>query len=75
MSAYFFTVNLLDRSSQHLITYIDDLRKAFHGINQRRPFKTVIDWPYSSFLRYVRNGLLEENWGGHVMVDGYGYGE
>ena len=162
---YFFTVNLRDRSSQNLITYIDDLRKAFHGVQQRRPFKTVaivilpehlhmvmelpsgdsdypgrlraikshftrslvkkglpltknnkgeynlwqrrywehvirneldlqrhvdyihfnpvkhghvnkaMDWPYSSFHRYVRNGLLGENWGSHVTADGDGFGE
>ncbi len=29
---YFFTVNLPDRSCQYLITYIDDLRKAFHNV-------------------------------------------
>ncbi len=37
----FFTVNLRDRSSPHLITHIDDLRKAFHSVQQRYPFKTV----------------------------------
>ena len=24
----------------------------------------VIDWPYSSFHRYVREGILPQNWGG-----------
>ena len=162
---YFFTVNLHDRSIQHLITYIDDLRKAFQDVQQRRPFKTVAivilpehlhmvmelpsgdsdfpgrwkaiksrftrslvkkelsltknikgeynlwqrrywehqirddpdlqrhvdyihfnpvkhghvervaDWPYSSFHRYVRDGLLRDNWGSHVTLDGNDYGE
>ncbi|MCP4255541.1 MAG: transposase [Candidatus Scalindua sp.] len=162
---YFFTVNLRDRTSQYLTTYIDDLRKAFHDVRQRRAFKivavcilpehihmvmelpsgdsgypgrwkaiksqftrslvkkgllltknikgeynlwqrryweheirneldlqkhvdyihfnpvkhghvsNVIDWPHSSFHRYVRDGLLEERWGGQVTVDGDGYGE
>ncbi|MCP4233460.1 MAG: transposase [Aestuariibacter sp.] len=99
---YFFTVNLRDRTSQYLTTYIDDLRKAFHDVRQRRyweheirndldlqkhvdyihfnPVKhghvsNVIDWPHSSFHRYVRDGLLEEHWGGQVTVGGGGYGE
>ena len=38
---YFFTVNLRDRLSRHLITYIEELRKAFHDVLQQRPFKTV----------------------------------
>ncbi len=35
----------------------------------------VIDWPHSSFHRYVRNGLLAEDWGGQVPVEGDRYGE
>ena len=26
----------------------------------------VIDWPYSSFHRYVKHGLCAEDWGGTV---------
>jgi putative transposase len=26
----------------------------------------VCDWPYSSFHRYLRNGLLPVDWGGEV---------
>ena len=162
---YFFTVNLRDRSSRYLITYIDDLRKAFQDVLQRRPFKTVaivilpehihmvmelppgdcdypgrwrdiksnftrslvkkglpftknnkgeyslwqrryweheirneldlqrhvdyvhfnpvkhchvkkvMDWPYSSFHRYVRSGVLVQNWGSHHKVEGDRFGE
>nr|ALV86413.1 hypothetical protein [uncultured bacterium 16] len=32
-----------------------------HGLSAR-----VCDWPHSSFHRYVRYGLLEEDWGGVV---------
>lgn len=32
-----------------------------HGLVNR-----VIDWPYSSFHRYVRRGLLPEDWADHV---------
>src|SRR5210317_1734497 len=35
----------------------------------------VMDWPYSSFHRYVRKGILQENWGGGVTSDDTGYGE
>lgn len=27
--------------------------------------KSVGDWPYSSFHRYVEQGVYPENWGGH----------
>jgi putative transposase len=32
-------------------------------------------WPYSSFHRYVRLGLLPQDWGGHVEASGSGFGE
>lgn len=33
---------------------------------------SVIDWPYSSFHRYVENGVYPENWGGdlELVVEG-----
>jgi len=34
----------------------------------------VKDWPYSSFHRYVRDGLLPEDWAG-VGEDAGGFGE
>ena len=40
-ATWFFTVNLRNRSSRHLITHIEDLRKAFENTRQRRPFKTL----------------------------------
>jgi putative transposase len=30
-----------------------------HGLVER-----VVDWPYSSFHRYVRSGVLPEDWAG-----------
>ncbi|UJP01563.1 MAG: transposase, partial [Nitrosomonas sp.] len=27
--------------------------------------KKVCDWPYSSFHRYVEQGVYPESWGGH----------
>jgi len=35
---FFFTVNLLDRSSELLITHIDLLRAAVRGTRARAPF-------------------------------------
>jgi putative transposase len=35
----------------------------------------VCDWPYSSFHRYVRRGLLSDDWGGHVSQRQTGFGE
>jgi putative transposase len=35
----------------------------------------VSDWPYSSFHRYVRRGLLPSDWGGDVSDLGANFGE
>ena len=163
---YFFTVNLRDRSSSHLVTHINHLRDAFHDTQQQQPFKImatvvlpehlhmvmrlppndcdypkrwqaiksrftrmlvkngvniiknnrgeynlwqrryweheirndcdlqrhvdyihfnpvkhghverVIDWPHSSFHRYVRMGILKENWSDdYVVRDKEAFGE
>lgn len=41
-----------------------------HGLVSR-----VRDWPYSSFHRYVRQGLLPEDWAGDVNEGGLEFGE
>jgi putative transposase len=41
-----------------------------HGLVAR-----VGDWPHSSFHRYVRQGLLPEDWAGDVSSNGSGFGE
>jgi putative transposase len=41
-----------------------------HGHVQR-----VRDWPYSSFHRYVEEGLLPDDWAGDVSRDGQDFGE
>jgi len=33
---------------------------------KHRYVNQVCDWPYSSFHRYVKNGLLPANWGGDL---------
>ncbi len=38
---YFFTVNLCDRSSNHLVTHISHLRQAFRTVQKQRPFEIV----------------------------------
>jgi putative transposase len=35
----------------------------------------VADWPYSSFHRYVRRGLLPKDWAGAVPLGAQGFGE
>jgi putative transposase len=35
----------------------------------------VRDWPHSSFHRYVRDGILPEDWAGDGSADGKNYGE
>ena len=41
-----------------------------HGLTPR-----VSDWPYSSFHRYVRQGVLPEDWGGDIRDIGGDLGE
>ena len=41
-----------------------------HGLVTR-----VCDWPHSSFHRYVRQGLMPQDWAGDVGQLGDGYGE
>jgi len=41
-----------------------------HGLVGR-----VRDWPHSSFHRYVRQGVLPEDWAGDVRPDQGGFGE
>jgi putative transposase len=41
-----------------------------HGLVSR-----VVDWPYSSFHRYVRQGLLPEDWAGTAEKTGARFGE
>ncbi len=41
-----------------------------HGLVSR-----VRDWPHSSFHRYVRQGLLPQDWAGDVREATHGYGE
>jgi putative transposase len=41
-----------------------------HGLVSR-----VQDWPHSSFHRYVRGGLLPQDWAGSVTEGGTGFGE
>jgi putative transposase len=41
-----------------------------HGLATR-----VCDWPYSSFHRYVRQGILPNDWAGDVHAAGARYGE
>jgi putative transposase len=38
-ATYFFTVNLLDRRSDLLVTHIELLRDAVRNVRQRRPFR------------------------------------
>lgn len=41
-----------------------------HGLVQR-----AIDWPYSSFQRYCKNDIYDENWGEIDKSDNYNFGE
>ena len=42
---------------------------------KHRLVKRVVEWPYSSFHRYVRLGALPQDWAGTIPEDGTGFGE
>ncbi|MEJ2380689.1 MAG: transposase [Gammaproteobacteria bacterium] len=46
--------------------FVRYLRRA-HGLVER-----VVDWPYSSFGRYVRAGVLPMDWGGRPVAENDG---
>jgi len=58
-----------ERDFERHINYIH-FNPVRHGLVDR-----VCDWPHSSFHRYVRSGLLEQDWAGNFSDDGTGYGE
>jgi putative transposase len=35
----------------------------------------AVDWPYSSLHRYVKQGLLPENWAGGGRIEDRSFGE
>ena len=60
------------RDETDLARHVDYIHynPAKHGLVSR-----VGDWPYSSFHRYVRLGMLPEDWGGVAIDSGMGFGE
>ena len=65
---------------EHTITDEADLQRHVDYIHYN-PVKhslvsRVVDWPYSSFHRYVRRGWLNEDWGGEAAREDEGcFGE
>ncbi|MGZ8309682.1 MAG: REP-associated tyrosine transposase [Rhodoplanes sp.] len=58
-----------ERDFERHIDYIH-FNPVKHGLVAR-----VRDWPHSSFHRYVRRGLMPEDWGGDAGRDQTGFGE
>jgi putative transposase len=60
------------RDDRDLARHVDDIHfnPVKHGLVGR-----VCDWPYSSFHRFVREGLLPPDWAGDVRDDAAGFGE
>jgi putative transposase len=60
------------RNSEDFERHVDYIHfnPVKHGLVAR-----VRDWPFSSFHRFVRQGLLPEDWAGDVRQDDGGFGE
>jgi REP-associated tyrosine transposase len=64
---------------EHTITSDEDFEQHVEYVHYN-PVKhglvpRVADWPYSSFHRYVRAGLVPEDWAGCIRESARGYGE
>ncbi len=65
---------------EHSIRDQEDLNRHIEYIHfnpvKHGLVKSVSDWPWSSFHRYVRDGYYHESWGeGEGLADGKGFGE
>lgn len=66
---------------EHLIRDEEDLRRHVEYIHwnpvKHGYVKTVVEWPYSTFHRFVKQGLYPPDWGGEsaVETDGKEFGE
>jgi putative transposase len=58
-----------DRDFEHHVDYIH-FNPVKHGLVPR-----VVDWPHSSFHRYVRHGILPADWAGDAADRGGDFGE
>ena len=58
-----------DMDFQHHVDYIH-FNPVKHGLVKR-----VVDWPHSSFHRYVQQGILVPEWAGTPEEDGENFGE
>jgi putative transposase len=58
-----------ERDFERHVDYIH-FNPVKHGLVKR-----VRDWPYSSFHRYVRRGMLPEDWGGDLAEGRASFGE
>ena len=61
------------RFCAHLIEDQDDLNRHIDYIHwnpvKHNHAKNVIDWPYSSFHRYLKQGIYTHDWGNHEKYD------
>ena len=57
---------------EHLIVDEDDLQRHMDYIHfnpvKHGHTKTVVEWPWSSFHRYVREGVYPHDWGGTTQA-------
>jgi putative transposase len=58
-----------DRDFERHVDYVH-FNPVKHG-----PVARLRDWPYSSFHRYVRRGVLREDWSGDFSEDQASFGE
>ena len=64
---------------EHQVGDQDDLNRCLdylHGNPLKHGYvKRVVDWPYSTFHRFVRDGVYPEDWGGGEVDDSSVFGE
>lgn len=64
---------------EHLVRNDDDFQKHMDYIHfnpvKHGLVKEIKDWPYSSFHRYVQQGIYPEGWGGLYKESDTDFGE
>lgn len=64
---------------EHAIRDENDFRRHLDYIHynpvKHKLVQNVVDWPFSSFHRYVRSGIYDSDWGSATIDDGGDFGE
>ena len=68
-ATFFFTVVTYNRKRILWVDFIKHVEYIHFDPVKHRLEKSPIDWPYSSFHRYVKQGIYDSNWGAGAEIN------